>query len=67
MVTDNTLRMVNSSYVFALGDIAVQEGDKTSKFAFTAQVAFQHLGKLPGDPSALPPSEFQPIISPPAS
>ena len=41
MVTDNTLRMVNSSYVFALGDIAVQEGDKTSKFAFTAQVAFQ--------------------------
>lgn len=41
VVTDNTLRMVNSSYVFALGDIAVQEGDKTSKFAFTAQVAFQ--------------------------
>ena len=33
--------MVESSYVFALGDIAVLAGEKESKYAFTAQVAFQ--------------------------
>lgn len=41
VVTDSTLRMVNSSYVFALGDIAVLEGDQQKKYSFTAQVAFQ--------------------------
>lgn len=41
VVTDSTLRMVDSSYVFALGDIAVLEEDEQKKYSFTAQVAFQ--------------------------
>ena len=41
VVTDENLRMVDSSYVFALGDIAVLAGEKESKYTFTAQVAFQ--------------------------
>jgi len=41
VVTDNTLRMLNSSHVFALGDIAVRDEDEERKFSFTAQVAFQ--------------------------
>ncbi|QDZ18033.1 pyridine nucleotide-disulfide oxidoreductase [Chloropicon primus] len=41
VVTDGTLRMLDSSYVFALGDVAVQEGEQQSKYSLTAQVAFQ--------------------------
>jgi len=43
IVTDSTLRMVNSSSVFALGDIAVVEGagGQEMKLGLTAQVAFQ--------------------------
>ncbi len=44
IVTDSTLRMVNSSSVFALGDIAVVEGGRGGqemKLGLTAQVAFQ--------------------------
>ena len=41
VLTDATLRMVGSSYVFALGDIAVQDGSQEKKLSLTAQVAFQ--------------------------